>query len=100
MRRTLTIFFLSVSFLIVSCKGEKVCSGLNPNVSTYNSNGKIRKGSKGMSAPERAARKHRIKANNKKYGLKSHTAYAKHHGRFHIDLHFKSKRGGQPTISQ
>ncbi|HTL80927.1 MAG TPA: hypothetical protein VL651_04445 [Bacteroidia bacterium] len=96
MPRSVAICFSLLMFLMVSCGTEKVCSGLNPTLATYNSNGKLRKGGKGMSAPERQARKHRMKSNKKKSGLKSRSAYSGH-GLFHISFHGHAHAGGHAS---
>ena len=54
------LFFLLVGF--ASCRHEKVCSGLNPEIGKYNTSKKIRKGKRAVhSNPEKEAVRRRTK---------------------------------------
>lgn len=100
----LLILILILSF--VSCTHEKVCSGLNPDIGTYNSSKKIRKGKRtAHSDPEREAIRRRKKTvkKQKSWGLSKTTGKPK--GIFHFGgrLHIGGGGhvgGGGGNISQ
>ncbi|MBI3509031.1 MAG: hypothetical protein HY064_00090 [Bacteroidetes bacterium] len=83
-------FFLLIPFfifLLADCRGEKICSGLNPELATYNTTKRLRKGGRSLhSEPEREAHRHRMKTMKKKSKTKSTGAYSGH-GFFHLNLH-------------
>lgn len=68
----MTVVFRFVLFLflvsVVSCGGEKVCSGLNPEIGKYNTSKKIRKGRRSVhSNPEKeAVKRHSKQVKHKK----------------------------------
>src|SRR5947208_3124481 len=93
------IFIFLICISLASCMGKKTCSGISPEVGSYDTAKKIRKARRhAHSAPEKAAETHRLKTVKNHKSSKLTKTTGKQGGLLHLGS--KHKKGGSSGHKQ